>query len=103
VAYINNFSERYEILEAIQTGLDKEVGKSGRDGAVYRAWANLEIDKALSSVEVTITSEKDGSILAYLSKKVPRDVVVKYGPLLRFNKSRVKLMEKGYFQQLRGT
>ena len=98
MAYINSFLERYEIIEAIQTGLDKEVGESGRDSAIYRAWANLEIDKALSSAEVTITSEKDGSILAYLSKKVPRDVFVKYGPLLRFNKSRVKLMEKGYFQ-----
>jgi hypothetical protein len=69
VAYINSFSKRYEIIEAIEIGLDKEDGESGRDGAVYRAWANLEIDKALSSAEVTITSEKDGSILAYLSKK----------------------------------
>ena len=103
MAYINSFSKRCEIIEAIEIGLDKEDGESGRDGAVYRAWANLEIDKALSSVEVTITSEKDGSILAYLSKKVPRDVFVKYGPLLRFNKSRVKLIEKRILPAVRGT
>jgi hypothetical protein len=60
------------------TGQGSRGLRSGR--TVYRAWAYLEIDKALLSAEVTITSEKDGSILAYLYQKVPRDVFVKYGP-----------------------
>lgn len=86
---INSFSERHAI-EAIRTGLNKKAGQLGLDGSVYQGWVKSQIYSALLSEAVTLTSEKDGSILADLCKSSSRGVFDKCGPLLCF---RGKLIE----------
>lgn len=74
---MNDFADRFNITEELRAGLDTEARLTSRNPAVYLDWIKSEVNQAVSSL--AMTSAKDGTILANLSKQLPsQEVFNKY-------------------------
>jgi hypothetical protein len=68
LAAMNSFADRFNVTEELRAGLDTEARLTSRDPALYLAWIKSEVNQAVSSL--AMTSAKDGTILANLSKQL---------------------------------
>lgn len=68
IALVNEFSDRFDIIEEIRGGLGTEAKLISRDPAVYLDWIQSEVNRAISSA--AMISARDGSILADISKQL---------------------------------
>jgi hypothetical protein len=68
LAAMNSFADRFNVTEELRAGLDTEARLTSRDPALYLTWIKSEVNQAVSSL--AMTSAKDGTILANLSKQL---------------------------------
>ena len=75
---VNIFSERLEILERIRHGINHERNKTSLQDEPYSNWLAAELDLALSP-SVAMKSEKDGTGLVEVSRRLPpQEIFNKY-------------------------
>lgn len=60
---------RFQVLEAVQLGLETEAQRTGKTYSAYQEWVKSEMSEALTSVKVSIETVEDGILLAILAAK----------------------------------
>lgn len=59
---------RFQVLEAVQLGLETEAQRNGKTYSAYQEWVKSEMSEALTSVKGSIETVEDGILLAILAE-----------------------------------
>jgi hypothetical protein len=79
VSVFNELANRFDVIDNVQRGVAEESQRSAKLDGAYQEWAASEGDAAISDMAVTITSARDGTVLAnYCETLQYTDIFNKY-------------------------